>query len=61
MKIIKMGIIPKEEKNVYKTTCPKCNCEFEYNDDDIKIFDHPCYEYKKYINCPCCKLSIDIK
>ena len=54
IKIIKEGKTTKFTK-----TCPDCECEFEYEQEDIKV-DHsvclttyPC-QYGAYVICPCC-------
>ena len=52
--IIKQGKITKFTK-----TCPDCECEFEYEQDDIKVdyscclTTYPC-KYGTYVICPCC-------
>ena len=54
IKIIKQGKITKFTK-----TCPDCECEFEYEQDDIKVdyscclTTYPC-KYGTYVICPCC-------
>ena len=54
IKVIKQGKITKFTK-----TCPDCECEFEYEQDDIKVdyscclTTYPC-KYGTYVICPCC-------
>ena len=57
IKIIKEGKTTKFTK--FTKTCPDCECEFEYEQDDVKV-DHsvclttyPC-QYGTYVICPCC-------
>lgn len=57
IKIIKEGKTTKFTK--FTKTCPDCKCEFEYEQDDVKV-DHSCClttyppKYNTYIVCPCC-------
>lgn len=46
IKIIKEGKTGKFTK-----TCPYCGCEFEYEQEDIKVDSN---EYSTYVICPCC-------
>ncbi len=54
IKIIKQGKMTKFAK-----ACPDCGCEFEYEQDDIKVdyscclTTYPC-QYGTYVICPCC-------
>lgn len=54
IKIIKQGKMTKFTK-----ACPDCGCEFEYEQDDIKVdyscclTTYPC-KYGTYVICPCC-------
>ena len=54
IKIIKRGKMTKFTK-----TCHDCGCEFEYEQDDIKVdyscclTTYPC-KYWTYVICPCC-------
>ena len=54
IKIIKQGKMTKFTK-----ACPDCGCEFEYEQDDIKVdyscclTTYPC-QYGTYVICPCC-------
>lgn len=50
MKIIKQGIL-----NLYKGTCPYCNCEYEYDDADIQEeYGLTSTGNYNYVICPCC-------
>lgn len=54
IKIIKEGKITKFTK-----TCPDCECEFEYEQEDIKVDHSVCLtsypgKYGTYVICPCC-------
>lgn len=51
IKIIKPG-------KVMVQTCPKCNCEFSYEKEDIKYGDQR--DPFKVVECPCCKYNIDL-
>ena len=64
IQIIKEG---KLENYKFKTTCPVCGCEFEYELCDLhKKYDFgrcltsypPQYMYKRYVTCPCCGENI---
>ena len=54
IKIIKQGKITKFTK-----TCPDCGCEFEYEEEDLKVdtsmclTTYPC-QFSTYVICPCC-------
>lgn len=54
IKIIKQGK-PKH----FTKTCPKCDCEFEYDFEDVVIDSsiclttYPC-KFKSFVKCPCC-------
>ena len=54
IKIIKQG-----KQTRFKKICPDCGCEFEYEQEDVKV-DHSCClttyppKYNTYIVCPCC-------
>lgn len=56
-KIIKDGIKPKRTKIIYKATCDKCGCEFEF-----EYVDFFCIERRPdgnaTVNCPCCGIGI---
>lgn len=53
IKILKDGVIPKQKKLIFKTTCKNCDCEFEFELED-------CSRVEKSLNghitvgCPCC-------
>lgn len=58
--IIKEG---KLENYKFKTTCPICGCEFEYELCDLRkeydysmcLTSYPAqYRYVRYVECPCC-------
>ena len=62
MKVIKQGILPKEDKSAvalitttyrrYILTCPRCKCIFEASSNEFQsdARDIP----SKYVNCPTC-------
>lgn len=62
MKVIKQGILPKEDKSAvapittayrrYILTCPHCKCIFEASSNEFKSGDRDMPE--KYVNCPTC-------
>jgi hypothetical protein len=48
-----MIVIVGEGRKRFKTTCPRCLCEFEYDLTDlIKYFS------QEYVPCPCCKNDV---
>ena len=55
IKIIKEG----KTENFIKTICPNCGCEFEYEQEDVKVDSSVCLtaypsQYSTYVICPCC-------
>ena len=57
IKIIKEG--KKKEKEIFKKTCEKCGCIFEFEEEDLHIDYRLCLttypsQYQRYIICPCC-------
>lgn len=50
----------KEELPSWKIVCPHCNSILEYNKKDV-IKKESYFFYLHYIECPCCKGSIDVK
>lgn len=54
IKIIKQG-----KQTKFTKICPDCGCEFEYEQEDVKV-DHSCClttyppKYNTYAVCPCC-------
>ena len=57
----------KKENYRFKTTCPICGCEFEYELCDLlKEYDYsvcltsypPQYRYRRYVECPCCREKV---
>ena len=54
IKIIKQG-----KQTKFTKICPDCGCEFEYEQEDVKV-DHSCClttyppKYNTYVVCPCC-------
>lgn len=54
IKIIKQGKTTKFTK-----TCPRCGCEFEHEEEDLKVdysfclTTYPC-QFSAYVICPCC-------
>jgi len=56
MKIIKLGKI-KFTELVYKATCDKCGCEFEFDDTDVEEKESS-LSYKK-VRCPCCSRKVE--
>ena len=51
IKILKPG-------KVQVVTCPKCECEFSFEDEDIEWGDQR-DPYKEVI-CPCCRNRVDL-
>lgn len=56
IKIIKEG---KRKIAVYKETCTLCDCEFEYNFEDVDLAFKDGNENFFRITCPCCKKVIN--
>ena len=59
IKIIKEGKTTKFTK-----TCPRCGCEFEYEEEDVKVDSSVCLtsypaKYATYVICPCCGKYLD--
>lgn len=59
IKIIKQGQIERFTK-----TCPNCGCEFEYEQEDVKVDSSVCLasypgQYGTYVICPCCGKHLD--
>lgn len=60
MKVIKQGILSKEEKSIivpityrrYILTCPRCKCIFEASSNEFKSGDRDMPA--KYVDCPTC-------
>lgn len=48
-----------KEQETWKIVCPHCNSVLEYNKEDV-IKKESYFFYLHYINCPCCKNSIDV-
>lgn len=55
IKILKDGERPKEYKTIFKTTCYKCMCEFEFEREDCDYLDRNIDWWYIQITCPCCK------
>ena len=60
IKILKPGRKPAVEEFVYTTTCPNCECEFEFQDEDC-IWNERCLNGLSGIICPCCGNSLSIR
>jgi hypothetical protein len=56
IKIIKEG---KKKIAVYKETCTLCDCEFEYNFEDVEHSFKGWDENFFRLTCPCCKKTIN--
>ncbi len=60
IKILKPG---KKKKEVFKKTCEKCGCVFEFEEEDLTtdysfcLTSYPA-QYHRYIICPCCRNRI---
>lgn len=52
MKVIKHGNVKSTAREIRnkRVTCPICNCEFEYNCDEVRHNEHK----QAYVNCPEC-------
>ena len=76
MKIIKEGISSKFLFEDYRINCPFCNCEFEFEDNEVEIVTSPIpyekgirkllqmnkgYKIYKYITCIWCKNKLRLK
>ncbi len=40
--------------------CPKCNCEFTYEAEDVE-YGPSQLDYYKIVTCPCCYFRIDLR
>ena len=54
IKIIKQG-----KQTRFTKICPDCGCEFEYEQEDVKVDYSVCLttyppKYNTYVVCPCC-------
>ena len=54
IKIIKQG-----KQTKFTKICPDCGCEFEYEQEDVKVDSSVCLtsypaQYRTYVICPCC-------
>ena len=61
-----MMIIKEPELKVYKKTCDRCGCEFEYNVKDLSYVEKYDYRFnsfyrKRDIVCPFCQKRHDIE
>lgn len=54
-KILSKGYISK-----YRMKCPFCDCEFEYQLEDVYRgqIDIPYYENQFYVDCPNCNMTL---
>ena len=57
IKILKEGKMPKPTKKIYKATCSKCGCEFEFETEDIKRQERR-PDGNMTVGCPCCHTDI---
>lgn len=57
IKILKEGKIPKTVKVIYKTTCPRCDCEFEFETSDCKMIEKR-LNGNMTVECPYCHKDI---
>lgn len=44
-----------------KVTCPKCTCEFMYENEDTKYVQTDVNEYERFVECPDCEERIGVK
>jgi hypothetical protein len=51
IKIIKQG-------KIRTATCPKCECVFSYEKEDIEYGDQR--DYYEHVICPCCQNRISV-
>lgn len=56
--IIKDGVKPKKTKTIYKTTCERCGCVFEFEYEDFFAIERR-PDGNATINCPCCDKIIE--
>lgn len=38
----------------FTKTCPDCGCEFEYEQEDVKVDSSNCLTTRAHVICPCC-------
>lgn len=51
IKIIKPG-------KIKVAVCPRCECKFSYEREDVKYGDQR--DYYEEVSCPCCDYAIDL-
>ncbi len=57
-----MITIIKKGKETYKLTCPICECEFSYQDEDLRndsLSNNINSEVKRVVKCPCCGAPLE--
>lgn len=59
IRILKQGKTPAPTKIIYITSCPKCDCEFEFELEDCKAIER-CLNGKLALDCPCCGYELNI-
>lgn len=57
IRILKQGKTPAPTKVIYTTSCPKCNCKFEFEVEDCRAVER-CWDGKLFLECPCCGYSL---
>ena len=53
IKILKLGIKPKNMRTIYTTICGHCGCMFEFETEDIKAQERS-FDGSIFIDCPNC-------
>ena len=57
IKIIKEGKLPIKSKVIFTAKCDKCNCEFQFEQEDFTKIERRIDGYH-FIACPCCSYEI---
>lgn len=57
IKILKLGIKPKNTKTIYKTICGYCGCMFEFEAEDLKAQERH-IDGSIFIDCPNCRKEL---
>ena len=55
--IVKNGVKPKRKRVIFKETCERCGCEFEFEYEDFIVLDRRLNGFAT-VNCPYCSERI---
>lgn len=52
-------ILSKGSTSKYRARCPFCDCEFEYQLDDVYTYQTVMqYSRNRFVDCPCCNMVL---